>query len=244
VNDLTDSGNSKQKIWLLAGVSVLAAAIVAVAIVISQSGSDDSDSSKSSSSAGNKSGAASFLDGIPQEGTMLGDPKAPVVMSEFADLQCPHCREFSKDVFPELVEKYIKPGKLRMDLKLLRFINPESHELARAAYGAAEQNKLWQFADLALDEQASIGISDEDLTKLGDQIDGLDMSKVLKDRDLPKAEEQIAGSEKLAEENGVTGTPAFLVSVNGGKAEVFSPDDLTPEPFTKELDKLLKEAKK
>ena len=44
----------------------------------------------------------------PRAGNELGDPEAPVTMVEFADLQCPFCKEYTADVLPDLVEKYVK----------------------------------------------------------------------------------------------------------------------------------------
>ena len=42
----------------------------------------------------------------------LGNPKAPIVMVEYASLTCSHCARFGTDVFPKLQKKYIDTGKV------------------------------------------------------------------------------------------------------------------------------------
>ena len=49
----------------------------------------------------------------PQE-QILGDPDAPVTIIEYASLTCPHCAQFHNEVLPELKERYIAPGKVRL----------------------------------------------------------------------------------------------------------------------------------
>jgi protein-disulfide isomerase len=49
----------------------------------------------------------------------LGDPKAPIVLIEYASLTCPHCAAFHKDVFPALIEKYVDTGKMRLVFRQL-----------------------------------------------------------------------------------------------------------------------------
>ncbi|HWU50319.1 MAG TPA: DsbA family protein [Asticcacaulis sp.] len=47
------------------------------------------------------------------EGDMdLGNPNAKVEIVEYASVTCPHCAEFNKDVMPQLMAKYITPGKV------------------------------------------------------------------------------------------------------------------------------------
>lgn len=45
---------------------------------------------------------------------VLGDPKAPVTIIEYSSLTCPHCAQFHNEVLPELKERYIATGKVRM----------------------------------------------------------------------------------------------------------------------------------
>ncbi|MBW4021766.1 MAG: DsbA family protein [Proteobacteria bacterium] len=44
----------------------------------------------------------------------LGSPSAPVTVQEFFSLTCTHCAHFSNTTMPDVIEKLIKPGKLRM----------------------------------------------------------------------------------------------------------------------------------
>ncbi len=44
----------------------------------------------------------------------LGSPNAPVTVEEFFSLTCTHCAHFSNATMPEVIDKLINPGKLRM----------------------------------------------------------------------------------------------------------------------------------
>jgi len=45
---------------------------------------------------------------------VLGDPKAPITLIEYASLTCPHCAHFSVAVLPELKKKWIDTGKVKL----------------------------------------------------------------------------------------------------------------------------------
>jgi protein-disulfide isomerase len=43
----------------------------------------------------------------------IGSAKAPVTVTEYASMSCPHCAAFGENVFPMLRSKYIDTGKVR-----------------------------------------------------------------------------------------------------------------------------------
>src|SRR3954470_1366457 len=123
-----------------------AAAIVAVLIAVVLTGGGGGTGTKTAAK-------PSGLNGIPQAGITLGSPNAPVTMVEFADLQCPFCAEYHRNVYPTILKRYVRTGKVRLELRLLRFLGPDSDRLARGAVAAAGQNRMWQFVGLAYDRQ-------------------------------------------------------------------------------------------
>ena len=206
-----------------------AVAIVAVLAAVVIAGGGNSGGSKTTSD-------TSALKGIPQSGLTLGDPKAPVTMVEFADLQCPFCAEYHRNVFPSILDHYVRTGKVRLELRLLRFIGPDSDRLARVAVGAAAQNRMWQYVGLAYDRQGqeNSGYATDDF-----------INKLVRDAGLKKvdagaaAERQVQGNERLAKTAGINSTPSFLIGPTGGTLTPFQPSELTPGAFIPKLDQEL-----
>jgi protein-disulfide isomerase len=89
----------------------------------------------------------SILDGIPQSGTALGSPKAPVTLVEYADLQCPYCAEWTHRAFPALVDQYVRQGKVRIVFRGLSFLGPDSDRALRATVAAGRENRLWHVVE-------------------------------------------------------------------------------------------------
>jgi protein-disulfide isomerase len=48
---------------------------------------------------------------------VLGDPKAPVTIVEYASMTCPHCAHFQEVTFPDIKKRYIDTGKVRYILR-------------------------------------------------------------------------------------------------------------------------------
>lgn len=45
---------------------------------------------------------------------VLGDPKAPVTIIEYASLTCSHCAHFHTQILPEIKKKWIDTGKVKL----------------------------------------------------------------------------------------------------------------------------------
>jgi protein-disulfide isomerase len=67
---------------------------------------------------------------------------APATLTEFADLHCPFCADYARDVLPAVVDRYVRTGRLRLELQLLAFLGDDSLRGGRMAAAAARQDRL------------------------------------------------------------------------------------------------------
>ena len=218
-------------------LGVLAVLILIAAIVISQSGSDDDSSSAGESSGGDTAAVEDTLEGIPQEGVFLGDTATPEVVTEFVDLQCPFCAEFSTQALNDVIEEKVRPGEVRWELRVISFLGEDSGEAAEMAAAAALQNKLYEFTEtfyLNQGEENSGYVTEEFLTEIAEKTPGLDAEQALADRTSPEAQALVAENEARASEEGVDSTPTFLLS-DGAEPTELELTALTPEAFNDAL---------
>jgi protein-disulfide isomerase len=99
----------------------------------------------------------------PQEQS-LGDPQAPVTIIEYASLTCPHCAQFHTEVLPELKERYIVPGKVRL---IYRDFPLDQRALTAAALAhCAGPDRYFSFLDVLFQTQASWAQADDHIAAL------------------------------------------------------------------------------
>ena len=122
---------------LYAGLG-LVAVIAAVAVVVS-GGSPKSDTFPVSPNA-----PASTA-----EGYLLGNPNAPVQVLEWADFECPGCRQFATLTEPDVRQRLVETGQvsLRYFFFPLTEIHRSAASAAFAAACAADQGKFWEMHD-------------------------------------------------------------------------------------------------
>jgi protein-disulfide isomerase len=218
------------------GAVVFAAALIVV-VLISVSLSDDSTGRVR----GGAEAAALFAD-IPQDGRLLGGRRAGVVMSEFADLQCPFCARYAGDVLPDLVRRYVSHGRVRMELNVIRVLGPDSDPGARATVAAGLQDKMWEFAEVFYRNQGveNSGYVDEEfLRDIAAAVPGLDADRLMRDLASPRVERVVAANDARALRLGVTGTPTFFLARRGEAAERLVVRSLERDSFVRPLDRLL-----
>jgi protein-disulfide isomerase len=156
------------------------------------------------------------LAGIPQEGTVLGSPDAGVTLIEYADLQCPACRAYAETFFPEVVEQYVRPGRVKTGFRGISFIGPDSETALRYVLAAGLQDRLWQLQEALYRNQGgenSGWVTEGLVRELAAEIPGLDADRLVVEADSAEVTEMMAEAEAQADAAEVRGTPTLAIQV-------------------------------
>jgi len=76
----------------------------------------------------------------------LGSASASVTIDEWADFQCPACRNFAA-LQPGLDQAVLRDGSTRFVFHHMAFLGPESIRAAEAAECAGDQGRFWAYHD-------------------------------------------------------------------------------------------------
>jgi protein-disulfide isomerase len=151
-----------------------------------------------------------------------GDPNAPVKLVEFSDYQCPFCRDFWQGTEGQIIDAYVKTGKVFYTARSagnwvsgnIGTGGVESQNSAMAAYCAADQNKFWQMHDAlftnVIGEEAG-SFTTRRLQAIG-QSAGLDMNAFNSCYSSNKYQNQVNQDFQDATTNKITGTPFFVIT--------------------------------
>jgi len=207
----------RRRLLQLGGALGLAAIVLIAAIAVSSSG-------------GSKPAAPSpgLLAGISEHNGVLGDPTAPVTVTEFVDLQCPICAKASQTVVPSVINDYVRPGDVKLQARTLSFIGPDSVRAARVAAGAEQQGRLWPFLETFYSKQGpeNSGYVTDDFLRSVASASGVNASKALTFADGSTSQTPLARANAEAQKLGINGTPTFVVQRGNGKPQVVSADKL------------------
>ena len=189
----------------------------------------------------------SAVGGIPQSGTTIGNPNAPVTMRYFGDLECPICKDFTLGALPSLLQGYVRTGKLKIEYHAMQTATrePETFKTQQiAALAAGKQNKAWNYLELFYHEQGeedSGYVTEAYLQKLAQQVPGLNLAGWTAARSDSALATSIARDAQAANSAGFTGTPAFLLGKTGQPLQKFEPGSFTdPTAYTTAVQKLLR----
>jgi protein-disulfide isomerase len=227
-------------------VAVIVVVIVGIAIA---TGGGGSKTVKSGTPAANATvtEVTSLLQGIPQNGNVLGDPSAPVTMKYYGDLECPICKEFTLNVLPTLIHKYVRTGKLRIEYHSLETATREPEvfkDQQVAAYAAGKQNLGWYYIETFYHEQGeedSGYVNESYLQGIASQVPHLNLADWTAARSEPTYSNQVAADAQAANQAGFTGTPSFELGKTGGTLEKFEPGTYTETaPYEAAIEKQLK----
>jgi len=171
---------------------------------------------------------------------VLGNPDAPITLTIFGDFQCHFCRKLELEIKPQIIEKYVKTGKVKIIARDFPFLDDNSVLAAEAADCALEQNKYWEFSyalHKVQDDREIMSITPDALKEMAANLN-LSIDKFDKCLDSNQYFEEVNKDFEDGKILGITGTPTSFINkevING--AEPFS-------EFAKVIDALLAETKR
>jgi protein-disulfide isomerase len=139
----------------------------------------------------------------PFPGAVLGNPDGAVTLVEFSDYACGYCRRSLSDVAELLKDN----PDLRIVIRELPIISPNSPEAAKMALAAAEQGKFAQFHDAMF---AAGQIDPGTIDAVAKSI-GLDMDRARKVAASKVVDAELNNNYETANRLGFGGTPSWVV---------------------------------
>jgi protein-disulfide isomerase len=208
----SDRPGQRTVVLAFAGAATIAAVLIVVALLF-RSGEDAAAPSPT---------PGVDLAGIPQDDRVLGSDAVKVTLIEYADPQCPACRFYSEDLFPAVVDEYVRPGKAATEFRGFPFIGPDSVKALRFIYAAGLQDQLWQLQEALYRNQGGENdgwVTDELLREVASEIPGLDVDKLFVDAESGGITQEAEAAEAEGREAGIPGTPTFFIKI--GDAEPY-----------------------
>lgn len=137
-----------------------------------------------------------------------GNPDAPITIVEFADFNCPFCRQSESTLKAVLAEYHGEVNVAYRDFPLTE-VHPQATLAAEASRCAGDQHKFWEYHDLLFEDQGKLAYDDllEHSRKLG--MDEKEFSACLGGG---KHNSQIEQDIYAGTRAGVSGTPSFFVN--------------------------------
>lgn len=138
----------------------------------------------------------------PFPGAVLGNPDGKVTLVEFTDFACGFCRQSVADV-EALIAAH---PDLRVVVRELPILSPESADAARMALAAAEQGRYAAFHHAMF----AAGRPEAATIDAAARAAGLDMARAKAAIADPRIETELKRNLQLAQQLGFSGTPSWI----------------------------------
>lgn len=152
-----------------------------------------------------------------------GDPEAPVTLEEFSDYLCPYCERHYRQTAPELLEKYVRAGRVKLVFRdfPIAALHPHAAAAAESALCVGEQNAalFWVMHDTLFESRkrwTPATSPDELLAGLAAEA-GADVEQYEACKKSGHKKELVDASVTDAQNLGFNGTPSFRFSGGGSK---------------------------
>jgi len=214
VTSAAPQGGRSRQTQLIVLAVLGAALLIGGAIALSQSGGDDDQGSSPPSG-----DTQALIDSLHQNGDSIGEADAPETVLEFADLQCPFCRQFAIKEIPTLLEGPVADGDLKIRYRSWAILGEDSETAAAAALAAGEQDRMWSFIEAFYAKQGEENsgyVTDDFLREIAEDAKVPDLEQWEAERDPGRWSEVLKIVNDEASGFGFTGTPSFALEGPGG----------------------------
>lgn len=154
---------------------------------------------------------------------IMGTSDAQFTLFYWSEFQCPFCKEFEANALQELIEKDVRPGRLRVVFLEFPYMGEASTTAAvmdRCVWRQvrdAEPGRYWQWRTTIFENQGkknSGWASKENLLSLTADVEGVDSSAVescMADH-RSEIEDELDAETRGAQRYGFRGTPSFVLA--------------------------------
>jgi protein-disulfide isomerase len=142
----------------------------------------------------------------PFPGAVLGNPNGKTTLVEFTDYACGYCRRSVDDVEALIAER----PDLRVVMRELPILSPESADAARWALAAAEQGKYAAFHRALF----TSGRLSADTIAAASRSAGLDLARAKATIAQPGVDAELGRNVAFAHQLGFQGTPSWIAGDN------------------------------
>ena len=159
---------------------------------------------------------------------VLGNADAPVTITEFASLTCPHCAKFNEEILPEVKKQLIETGKAKLVFREFPLNAPavKASMMARCA----PEDKYYDLLEVLFKNQDRwMGAEDVEtaLTQYG-TLAGMDAAFIKTCMSSEELETAIVAKMQEAQSKyDIKATPSFIL--NDGAKKIFG--SATPQEF-------------
>jgi protein-disulfide isomerase len=141
----------------------------------------------------------------------LGPADAKVTIVEYADYQCPFCRQFRLGTLDKILEAYPDDVKFVFKNFPLKSIHPMAYPAAEAAECAGEQGKYWEYHDKLFGDSDWQDQGRTAFLKYAEEL-GLDVESFSRCIDTRKYKSKVDRDLNEGLKLGVRGTPTFIIN--------------------------------
>ena len=144
----------------------------------------------------------------------IGSPNAPVTITEYASMSCPHCAAFGENVFPMLRSRYVDTGKVRFVFREFPLdIKAAVAAMLARCIARDDSEKYFAAVEIMFKQQESLIGQTKDTLKFVGRLHGMseqDVETCAKDQALL---DKIAADQRYAlDVLKVDSTPTFFVN--------------------------------